>query len=482
MPGALMNRRGKNSWRLAVPESMCYKILEIGHDQILAAHCGIKKTYEKLSIKYHWHGMYEDVKRWVERCIDCAMRKGYPSKKTKMISIIANRPMQILGADILGPLPRTKNGNRFILVFTDHFTKWVETFALVEAKEKDIAKCFVEEIICRHGAPEQLLTDRGKVFTSRIMAEIRAELDIKGINTSGYRPQTNGLTERFNKTLTTMLSMYVSGHQRDWDTLLPFVTFAYRNTQQGSTGETPFYLMHLRDPNIPGEWNEVDEFINTERYKADMLSKQQKIMEEVTKWNELIRQKRENAVKGSWTIDQFKEGDLVWLFSYRKKKGLSKKLMMAWHGPFRISRLVPPLNVELQNQNGAKFKQLIHISRIKLYKGAERPREYLQTEPYPEELEPPMEPELKGEFEIEDILAHRKRHHGTEYLIRWKGYEKESDTWEPEENLFHSKEMLEQYKRRESLLNVSSWESSTRNGKRRILQQDRKRTWSRSKV
>jgi len=264
------------------------------------------------------------------------------------------------------------------------------------------------------------------------------------------------------------LSMYVSEHQRDWDTLLPFVTFAYRNTQQSSTGETPFYLQHFRDPKIPGEWNEVDEFISTERYKVEAEQKQKKVMEEVTKWNELIRQKQENAAKGSWTIDQFKEGDLVWLFSYRRKRGLSKKLMMAWHGPFRIIQLVPPLNVRLQNQNSKEFKQLIHISRIKLYKGAERPHEYLQKDQYPELLEPPMEPELKEEFEVEDILAHRKCHHRQEYLIRWKGYGKEDDTWEPEENLTHSKEMLEQYKRRESLMSISSWENrNTQRSKRK---------------
>jgi hypothetical protein len=356
----------------------------------------------------------------------------------------------------------TKNQNRYILVFTDHFTKWTETFALKRADEKEIAKCFVQGIVLRHGSPEQLLTDRGKAFNGRMIKEIADELQVTKINTSGYRPQTNGLTERFNKTLATMLSMYVSGHQRDWDTLLPYVTFAYRNTQQASTGETPFYLMYLRDARVPGDKNlsEVESFVDTDKYKAEMVQRMATIQQEVAKWNDLIRVKRENKAKRDWTIDQFKEGELVWLFSYRKRRGLTRKLMMAWHGPYRILRIVPPMNVELQDRSGRTFKQLIHISRIKKCHNGSRPKDYIDGEPYPENLEPPMEPDPE-EQEVEDVVSHRRKGKRMEYQIKWKDGD---STWEPEENLKHCRELLDRYQRRQS---IDSGSDRTRNGKRR---------------
>ena len=71
------------------------------------------------------------------------------------------------------------------------------------------------------------------------------------LRTSGFHPQTNGITERFNKTLMEMLSMFVSSHQKDWDEYLPYVVHAYRTSVHDSTRESPFYLMHGRDARMP---------------------------------------------------------------------------------------------------------------------------------------------------------------------------------------------------------------------------------------
>ena len=113
--------------------------------------------------------MYKSVQEWVNTCIDCAMKKSAPDKnRGDIYSIPVSRPFEIVGADILGPLPRTKSENRYILVFTDHFTKWVEVFAIPKQTAEIIAKCFIEGIICRHGAPEKILTDQRKSFHWRI--------------------------------------------------------------------------------------------------------------------------------------------------------------------------------------------------------------------------------------------------------------------------------------------------------------------------
>src|SRR4051794_11538846 len=98
-----------------------------------------------------------------------------------------------------------------------------------------------------------MLSDKGKVFVGKVMQEVQKMLDIKGIRTSPYRPSTNGLTERFNKTLAEMLSKYVDIKQKDWDTYIPYVLFTYRTTIQASTKHTPFYLLYGRSPQYPAD-------------------------------------------------------------------------------------------------------------------------------------------------------------------------------------------------------------------------------------
>jgi uncharacterized UBP type Zn finger protein len=133
--------------------------------------------------------------------------------------------------------------------------------------ELTIAKIFVEEIICRHETPTKLLTDRGKSFIGKLMMKINKTLNIQKVTTSPNRPQVNGITERFNKTLIEMLSMYVSHHQRDWYEFLPYLLFAYRNSVHSSTNETPFLFGSFgKDPQMIDDLKEREE-MTVEEYK-----------------------------------------------------------------------------------------------------------------------------------------------------------------------------------------------------------------------
>ena len=104
------------------------------------------------------------------------MRKGNPKIQVNPLTPIkSSRPFEIVGMDILGPLPITENNNRYILVFT----KWVEIAALPCQSADLIAKHFIEDILCRHGAPEKILSDRGKAFIGDTMQEVTQIFDIK---------------------------------------------------------------------------------------------------------------------------------------------------------------------------------------------------------------------------------------------------------------------------------------------------------------
>ncbi|GFX52892.1 transposon Ty3-I Gag-Pol polyprotein [Trichonephila clavipes] len=163
-----------------------------------------------------------NVVRYVMHCRECQRRKSVPQRPPGRLVPIppAIAPFHRIGIDLLG---------RF------------------QTEVDEIAKFLLEEIVPRHGAPRVIITDRGAVFRSRLVSSLVDLCNIDHRFTTAYHPQTNGLTERFNKTLADMLSMYVDVEQKNWDEILPFVTFAYNTAKQETTGFTPFYLLHGRE-------------------------------------------------------------------------------------------------------------------------------------------------------------------------------------------------------------------------------------------
>lgn len=172
-------------------------------------------------------------------------------------------------------LPLTENRNRNVVIFHDYLTKWVEAFTAPNQTAETIAKLLVEEILCRHGAPEHLLSDRGTNFLSELVLEVCHLLNITKVNTSGYHPQTDGLVEKFNSTLINMIAKCIE-KSKDWDKQLPYLLFAYRANVQDSTKESPFFLLYGRDPHTPSELalNSLSTpyMVDLEDYKSELTS------------------------------------------------------------------------------------------------------------------------------------------------------------------------------------------------------------------
>ena len=140
-------------------------------------------------------------------------------------------PMERIAADIMGDLPETENGNKYILVVSDYFTKWTESFAMPNMEARTVAKIIVEEVIVRFGVPCFIQRDQGRQFESNLFKEMCVLLGIEKTRTTPYHPKSDGMVERFNRALEAMLSAYVSDHQRDWDSHLPYVMMAYRSAK-----------------------------------------------------------------------------------------------------------------------------------------------------------------------------------------------------------------------------------------------------------
>ena len=182
---------------------------------------------------------------------------------------VVEEPFQRI-AIIVGLLPRSRSGNRYVLVVCDYATRYPEAVALRNTDAESVAEELVK-LFARVGIPMEILTDQGTNFTSQLLAEVYKLLHVKGLRTSPYHPQTDGLVERFNQTLKEMFRKMASEEGKDWDKLLPYVLFAYREVPQESTGFSPFELVYGRE--VRGPLDVLKEtWESTQGSKEDVVS------------------------------------------------------------------------------------------------------------------------------------------------------------------------------------------------------------------
>ena len=238
--------------RVIPPRDQREQLFRDAHGGVFGAHLSDVKVHSELRRHYWWSGMRSDITRWTRACLVCNTHSPGRAVRAPLTPMPVAGPFDRVGVDVI-QFPRSYNGNQYAVVFVDYLTKWPEVFAVPDQSAATIANLLVKEIVSRHRVPSALLSDRGRTFLSGLLREIQQLLGFKKVNTSAYHPQTDGLVERFNRTLTSMLAKTVERGGKDWDQRLPFVLFAYRASQQQSTLESPFFLLYGRDPRLPTE-------------------------------------------------------------------------------------------------------------------------------------------------------------------------------------------------------------------------------------
>ncbi len=253
--GGLLYRRwvcaneNESFLQLVVPKQYQPQVLYYFHDIPSAAHLGTDKMLPKIRQSFYWPAMVDSVKDYVRTCNRCATRKLIKGKnKAPLGQYHVGEPMERVAIDILGPLPVTESGNRYVLVMIDCFTKWTECAPLPNQEAQTVAKPFVNQFVSRFGTPLQLHSDQGRNFESRLFHDMCNLLHIDKTHTTSYHPQGNGTVERFNRTLAAMLTMYCETNQNQWDTHL---SLAYRSSDHASTGYTPNKMMIGREIVMP---------------------------------------------------------------------------------------------------------------------------------------------------------------------------------------------------------------------------------------
>lgn len=148
-------------------------------------------------------------------------------------------------------LPQTEKRNKYILVVLDYYSKWTESYPMLNMEASTVGRLMVEEFISRFSIPQKIHSDHGRQFTSKLFLEMCRLLQIKKRRTTPYHPESDGMVERFNRTLCTMLSAFVEDNHRDWDLQPPYLMMAYRAAEHETMGMSPNIMMLGRETSTP---------------------------------------------------------------------------------------------------------------------------------------------------------------------------------------------------------------------------------------
>ena len=408
--------------QLVVPKARHAEVLKDLHEGVLAGHLGIEKMLARLKERFYWPGHFNDVQEWCKNCAVCTARKTpAPKARAPLQSIKTGYPLQIVATDILGPFPESPAGNNYILVVADYFTRWVEAYAIPNQEATTVAQKLTNEFFFRFSPPEQLHSDQGRQFQSQLIAEVCKLLGVRKSCTTPYHPQSDGMVERFNRTLLNMLATAATEHPFDWESHLRHLCMAYNTSVHPTTGYTPFYLMYGRQVRMP-----IDVMYGTptpnptspSEYADDLRKKlenaYQKVREQMG--HKLDRQKDlyDKRVHGKL----FEAGDLVMLFSPVVPRGCPRKLHRPWTGPFKIVNRLSDVTYRIQDVHSRRHRLVVHFNRLKACPPNMRFPDNEQTSSPPQNRNLPPDP-VGAQLELVDEIdypsppepRYPRRHH-----------------------------------------------------------------------
>ena len=441
---------------LAVPQKadICFTLLNDSHDAPVAGHFGFKKTYDKLRRIAYWPNMAKETQLYVDSCEKCQRNKPSQERPAGLL-----QPLPIPGTrwetvtmDFMTHLPKTPRGYDAITVFVDKFTKHAHFVpSTTTDTATDVARQFFDNVFRHHGMPTTIVSDRDTKFTSQFWQELHRLMDVKLAMSTAYHPQTDGQTEVMNNTLGIMLRAFIDEKQTNWDTLLSAAEFAYNNSVHHSTGYTPFLLNTGQHPRVPANLlsptdsntPSVHEYLEQQStaliFAQDALQRAQD-------------HQKEQADKRRRDHD-YKIGDKILLnaenITMPADSGLSSdKLKPRFIGPFVLLEQRSPVTFLVDLPPSYKIHNVFHVDLFRHY--TESPLIFGRRTPAPPP--PPVIIEGTEEYEVESILRYRKHRRQHQFLVAWKGYGREDQTWEPVSNLENCQDLVTKFKKQHGIV------------------------------
>jgi hypothetical protein len=446
----LIYQVSKRGTRVLVPDDpdIITTLLHDVHDAPVAGHMGYARTLNLLSRHFKWPHMAADVKQYCDSCPVCQVTKPNTQKKPGLLKPlpVPDRKWQHITMDFLVALPVSKEGHDACLVVVDRLTKYVRLIPTTStATAVDIAQLVCENIFKHYGMPEVILTDRDPKFASAFWSQFYKSLGCKVALSSAYHPQSDGQTERANRTIEQVLRCWLPASGEGWLHKLWCVEHSLNQAVNASTGFSPFYLMYGYDPVTPpilgkrecSKVQSVDEMVHN--MSADLQSAREHLLK-------AQQQQKKYADKHRRHV-QFSVGDEVLLSTENVViKDANKKFKPRWCGPFVVEAVVSEVAVKLTLPVTMRIHPVVHVSNLKHF--VSRP-----DAPEPEPFVPVLdqqEPEC-----IRMIVSHRIVQHGQkqwyEYLVLWHNKPLCEASWVKQHAFAECPAVLHAYQQQEGL-------------------------------
>lgn len=424
--------------KIHVPDTLREQVIKECHATPFSGHLGTNKTHELVCRYFWWPGMGSTIRHFCRSCDACQRNKAASSAPYGLLQPlpIPEHPWQSVSMDLVTDLP-TCCGHDSILVVVDRLTKLIIlTPCTKTVTAPELAQLFIDRVFVRFGMPTSIVSDRDPRFTSHFWKAFTQLLGTQLAMSTAYHPQTDGQTERANRTIEDMLRGFVGPRQEDWCKYLSMIEFAYNNSLQASTVHTPFFLNHGRHPLTP----------------LSSAVPRRSLNPAVSEWVEALQSALGNAKSNLSSAQQrqkahadkhrrdhsFQVGDQV-LLAARKNQlppGLSSKLSAKYYGPFPIIAAVGDHAFRLELPETVDIHPVFHVSQLKPYVSSSTPA--VVTSP------PPLYADKRGGiYEVETILAKKKFGRSWRYLVKWTGYDDSENTWEPLANVRHLTDLVE---------------------------------------
>ncbi|KAH7551149.1 reverse transcriptase [Bipolaris maydis] len=429
--------------RTYVPPHMRSSLIQELHESTEYGHAGIEEMVRRLSKVFAIPRMRTKVQEILGNCLACHQNKPKRHKPYGLLQPLQppSRPWTSVTMDFIVKLPRSlePGSARFcdtILVIVDRLTKaakFVPTEETITAEEcaYEVTKALVSE----HGIPEEFITDRDKLFTSKYWNTFLAKLGVKKKLSTSFHPETDGQTERTNQTLEQYLRMYANKLQDNWVELLPTAQLAYNSTRSTTTKHSPHYANYGYEPVAHRDPKDIESIAVGADDKAKLM---RDLHEELSK-NLAQRNLTTSKAANKQRIEgpTFKKGDKVFLSRQNlKTKRPCRKLDNLRVGPFEILEEIGKVNYKLKLPQGMRIHPVFHKKLL---------------EPAPPDAELATDIELEDdEYEVEEIRDLRKIGSQWKYLVKWRGWPESHNTWEPEGNLTNCKSLVRDFHRKHS--------------------------------
>src|SRR5271157_5017157 len=358
--------------QLVVPYAMRREMLENIHAGTGQGHFGVRKS-AKMFVKYaYWSGWKADLERYIRMCdICCRYRKGPAKRQAPMQSQPACAPLQKLHIDLTGPHVRSSGGFVYLLTCVDYFTKYLISVPLRDKTALSVARALVRHVYLVYGSVALQMSDCGLEFVNELNRNIQLLMGIQGIKTTSYHPSCNGACERVHATLHSVFAKTVSENQKDWDIMVPYVTFAYNISFHTVTEYSPYFLMFGREPRIgldvvmetpmPDMSPDVDQFV------TDLRERQRKAYRIVSELMDrsFIRAKRRYDARVKAL--SFVPGDFVYFYCPRWKPKRNHKWQLMTSGPHLVEKKINLVNYVIRmTPKGAT--RVVNVDRIVMCK------------------------------------------------------------------------------------------------------------------